>query len=192
MREQAPAAVARTIELRLRDVSQLFNMLDPFPFRERNLSPEAEQYIVEHAEDLPKDQPITIIVHLETDRLDQGDALDLPHAINGWFAARVKDETRAIQTLFRDGQLALLIGLTFLGTCLFVAWLVSLNFEGPVARIFRESFVIVGWVVIWRPAEMFLYDWVPLARRRKLFRRLAAAAVTVKRLPASPRDASAS
>ncbi|MFY9754445.1 MAG: hypothetical protein WAK37_00730, partial [Pseudolabrys sp.] len=41
----------------------------------------------------------------------------------------------------------------------------------------QESVVIVGWVVIWRPIEIFLYDWIPLVRRCKLYRRLAASKV---------------
>ena len=35
------------IEMKLRTVSQLFNTLDPAPFRERDLAKEAENYIVD-------------------------------------------------------------------------------------------------------------------------------------------------
>ena len=38
--------------------------------------------------------------------------------------------------------------------------------------------IVSRWVVIWRPIEIFLYDWIPLVRRRKLYRRLAASKVT--------------
>jgi hypothetical protein len=51
---------------------------------------------------------------------------------------------------------------------------------GTYGRVLQESLVIVGWVVIWRPAEIFLYDWLPIVRRRKLFNRLASATVTVQ------------
>jgi hypothetical protein len=163
-------------------------MLDPFPFRGRDLSPEAEQYIVDRAEDLPKDRPITIIAHLQEGANDQPGVQELPQAIAAWFAERATDETRNMQTLFRDGRWALLIGLTVLGLCLAAAWWLSLHLDGPGGSIIRESLVIVGWVVIWRPAEMFLYDWVPIVRRRSLFRRLAAATVIVKHdLPAAAR-----
>ena len=37
-----------------------------------------------------------------------------------------------------------------------------------------------GWVANWKPIEIFLYDWWPLARRRDLYRRLAAARVEVR------------
>jgi hypothetical protein len=44
----------------------------------------------------------------------------------------------------------------------------------------EESFLILGWVANWRPLEIFLYDWWPLARRRDLYRRLSAAPVELK------------
>jgi hypothetical protein len=89
-----------------------------------------------------------------------------------------KAETTAIRTLFRDGRRAFLIGMSLLAACLFFAWRLSQGYQGPFARLMQESLVIIGWVVIWRPIEIFLYDWIPLVRRRKLYRRLAASKVT--------------
>jgi hypothetical protein len=49
-----------------------------------------------------------------------------------------------------------------------------------VAGVLEESLIIVGWVANWRPIEIYLYDWLPIRRRIKLFRRIAAAPVTVR------------
>jgi len=171
------------IELRLREVAQLFNTLDPFPFRERDLAPEAEDYIVDWAEELPAAEPIKVVVHLESAG-DPNAATDVAAAITAWFAEREAAETKALRSLFRDGRRAFLIGIAILALCLFLAWQLSVSFEGPLARILQESLIIIGWVVIWRPAEMFLYDWLPMVRQRKLFRRLANATVTVS--PSKP------
>jgi hypothetical protein len=168
------------IELRLRDSAQLFNTLDPFPFRERDLSADAERFIVEWAQELPKDAPIEIIIDLQSRDAADPTASDLPVAITAWFGSRARAETHALRELFRDGRLALLIGFVVLSLCLLVSWFLSQRLEGPFARVLQESFIIVGWVVIWRPAEMFLYDWLPLIRRRKLYHRLANAMVTVR------------
>lgn len=170
-----------TVALRLRDGAQLFNTLDPFPFREGDIAAEAEEYIVDWARDLPKDEPIAIVIHLERPDDPERPVPDLATAITSWFAGRAKAETYALRELFRDGRLAFAIGFVGLAACLFLSWLLTLGREGPFARVFQESLIIIGWVVIWRPAEMFLYDWVPILRRRKLYRRLAAATVTVRR-----------
>jgi hypothetical protein len=45
MDEQPPIA-ANAIEIRIEEIAQLFHSLDPFPFRERDLAKEAEEFIV--------------------------------------------------------------------------------------------------------------------------------------------------
>jgi hypothetical protein len=52
------------IELRLRNVSQLFNTLDPFPFRERDLASDAESYIIKRAQDVPQTEPIALSIEV--------------------------------------------------------------------------------------------------------------------------------
>jgi len=52
--------------------------------------------------------------------------------------------------------------------------------DSPFRRLVEESFLILGWVANWRPLEIFLYDWLPPARRRDLYRRLAAANVELR------------
>jgi hypothetical protein len=56
--------MAGSIEIRISEIAQLFNSLDPFPFRERDLDVAAEEFIVSWARELPTDQPIRIVVHL--------------------------------------------------------------------------------------------------------------------------------
>ena len=57
--------------------------------------------------------------------------------------------------------------------------------EGSLSRMIEESFLILGWVANWRPLEIFLYDWWPIARRRDLYRRLSSASVEVRPFPAA-------
>ncbi len=49
----------------------------------------------------------------------------------------------------------------------------------PIGHFVEEGLIIVGWVALWRPLEIFLYDWWPIAQRKRLYRRLADASVSV-------------
>jgi hypothetical protein len=169
-----------TIELRLANSAQLFNTLDPFPFSEGDISADAERYIVEWAQDLPKDAPLVITIHLQAPETAGPPGPDLATAVTGWFAAKARSEGQALREHFRDGRRAFLIGFAGLALCLAISFALTKRFDSPFARIVQESLVIIGWVVIWRPAEMFLYDWLPLLRRKRLYRRLAEARVTVR------------
>src|SRR5258706_10179026 len=63
MDEQRPTA-ANAIELRVEKIAQLFHSLDPFPFREKDLDNDVEEFIVGWARELPPDKPLGIVIHL--------------------------------------------------------------------------------------------------------------------------------
>jgi hypothetical protein len=71
--------------------------------------------------------------------------------------------------------------LAVLTTCVLIARAATVQIgDGSISGIVKESLIILGWVANWKPIEIFLYDWWPLARRRNLYRRLAAATVELR------------
>jgi hypothetical protein len=162
-------------------VAQLFDTLDPFPFPERDLDKDAEEYIVGWARELPRDEPITIVIHVPSAELSKHDPHILAEALNRYFEYRTGIVIRDLNELFRIGRTALLIGLAVLGFCLTAAQFAGRRLDDtPFSRFIQESLVILGWVANWKPIEIFLYDWWPLVRRRNLYRRLARARVELK------------
>jgi hypothetical protein len=88
---------------------------------------------------------------------------------------------RELRELLRIGWRSLLIGVAVLIACLIASQLVAKAFpDATWARVVEESLIIVGWVANWRPIEIYLYDWWPIVRRIRLYRRVAAAHVRVK------------
>jgi hypothetical protein len=172
------------VEIRVDDIAQLFHTLDPFPFREKDLDREAEEYIVGWARELPKDLPFRIVVHVPNDQSQTDLARDLPEALGKYFAGRAAVIQGDLNELFRIGRRSLAIGVAILIACLLAARLVSgFLADAPFRKLVEESFLILGWVANWRPLEIFLYDWWPIARRRDLYRRLSAAAVEKRLYP---------
>jgi hypothetical protein len=45
--------------------------------------------------------------------------------------------------------------------------------------VIRESLLIGGWVAMWRPLEIFLYEWWGIRDEARLFDRLSAMTVRV-------------
>ena len=65
--------------------------------------------------------------------------------------------------MFRDGRYSLLIGLCFLTMAIFISdYIGSLISNESSAWLIQESVVIGGWVALWHPLNIFLYDWWPL------------------------------
>jgi len=167
------------IELRLRELSQLFNSLDPTPFHEKDLDPDAEQFIESWALEFAPESRLQIIVHLE--RVPPGvDAEELVStAIRNFFAYKAELKRRELRLLLREGRISLAVGLSFLAACLLAANLVSNFIVGPYLQIAREGLTIGGWVAMWQPLQIFLYEWWPLVRRRRIYHNLATAQVRV-------------
>jgi hypothetical protein len=58
----------QVIEIRVAELRQLFNAIDPSPFRQRDLDRRAEEFIVDWASDLPMNKPWALVVHLDRRR----------------------------------------------------------------------------------------------------------------------------
>lgn len=173
------------IELRVDNIAQMFHTLDPFPFRERDLDKEAEDFIVGWARELDAGRTIRIMVHVPETEAQTKAARELKEAFRRYFSDHASATQREIKELFRIGRRSLGIGVSILIVCLLSAHLAAADLaESPFRRLVEESFLILGWVANWRPLEIFLYDWLPLARKRDLYRRLAAATVELRSYPA--------
>jgi len=169
--------VPATIEIRVTHPQQLFNSLDPSPFYERDLDEDAEAYIVDSADEFPLTRALRLIIYLPADpRLGQ---LDFGHAIHNYFTYRADEAWRRLRFFFRDGRRSFMVGLAFLFVCIAVRQLVLALGHGLTAQIVDEGLYIVGWVAMWRPLEIFLYDWRPLQHRARLFAKLARIPVLV-------------
>lgn len=169
------------IELHLREVSQLFNTMDPSPFKEKDLDHAAEEFIVNSAREFPLEAPITLIIHLDTMPSDQDPQPLVEQAIHHYFSYRVEINRLEFRHLMQDGRRSLLTGLLFLAACLTISRLLVGAGGGTISTFARESLAIGGWVAMWRPMEIYLYDWWPLRRRERILRKLSRMAVEVKK-----------
>jgi hypothetical protein len=109
--EQADRA---TIEVRVHEVGQLFNSLDPSPFAERDLDDDAEAYLVGWAREVDSRGPFRILVHLPAVEADKARQRDLGSAIGHYFAYRAGMLERDLSDLFRTGWRSLAIGVAVL------------------------------------------------------------------------------
>ena len=170
------AAAAGPIRLNLRSLQQLFNSLDPSPFRDRDLDPEAARFIVEEAQDLPHDAPIAIVLHMPADDAARADFV--PSALHNYFALMRQSDERRMRMIFREGRWSLAVGLVVVFAIFALARFLSAAVpRDSLWHMLIDSLVILGWVILWRPAELLLYDWWPVRRRIQLYRRLEAARV---------------
>lgn len=160
------------IELELQEMSQLFNSMDPSPLENKDLNDDVEEFIVSSSEEYRPDQALTLRIYLEEWPAKDPTAV-VRNSIHNYFACRATLNRLAFRRLMRRGRASLLIGLLFLAACLFTTKLVLGDLGGTWAGILRESLTIAGWVAMWRPMEIYLYDWWPLRRKSRLYQKLS-------------------
>ena len=110
-----------TIELNVREVARLFESLDPYPFRDKDLDRDAEEFIVDWARELPGDHAFCIVVHLPRTQCETPGAREIPDAIQHHFAHRAEAVSSDLRELFRTGRVASAIGITVLVLCVFAS-----------------------------------------------------------------------
>jgi hypothetical protein len=167
------------IEVHVTELSLLFNAMDPSPLPKRDLDPKAEEFIIGWARSLRRDA--RLFLYVSVDRPGVSDQVDaVRDAIHEFFRQRSLSASRRLSQLFRVGRTSLLIGVVFLTVAVSLAGLVDRVLSGSqIGALIRESMVIGGWVAMWRPLEIFLYDWWPILAERKLFDRLSEAPVRI-------------
>ena len=164
---------SRGIELRLHDINQLFNSMDPSPFREKDLDLQAEEFIIEWAREFHRYEPLYLTIHLgKTLNAGMNDQT-VGEAVRNHFRYRAEQVLRQYKKLLREGWKNLVIGLTFLSLCLFLAQFLGRYGGNTFVAILQEGLIIGGWVAMWRPMEIFLYSRWPIQRMHKLYTRLA-------------------
>jgi len=109
-----PTAAANAVELRVEKIAQLFHSLDPFPFREKDLHNDVEEFIVGWARELPPDKPLGIVIHLPETEASTSEAHELGAAFAQYFDCRARVIALDLNELFRVGRPAMAIGLTAL------------------------------------------------------------------------------
>jgi hypothetical protein len=183
-------ADAFVIEVRVSELRRLFNAIDPSPFHDKDLDPNAEDFIVDWAKEAHRDAPLALLVHLDRPAGLADEADVLRGAIHEYFTRRAQASRRRLRLLLRTGRTSLLIGVAFLGSFAFLGDVAAGWLAGSrAAPIVREGFLIGGWVAMWRPIEVFLYDWWPIRAEARLFDRLGAMPVRITYASAATPDA---
>lgn len=159
------------IEIHLKSLAQLFDSLDPAPFHDKTLDREAEAYLIESADELPSRVPLQLLVR--GPQTLQASLPEITSAIHAHFRRANEHLEWKLRRRMRVGRIALLIGLLVLAVTLVARHLLH-GVSNSSADVIGEGLLIVGWVGLWRPAEMLLFEGLESTSDRAVLRRLSA------------------
>ena len=146
--------------------------MDPSPFIEKDLDADAEEFIVGWAQEFPASDPVRLHIYLEQPPAEDPKE-PVKAAVHNFFAYRADLADLEFKRLLQQGRISLVIGLVFLSACLILSKVLLGHQQGTWAVIAREGLTIAGWVAMWRPMQIYLYDWWPLRLRRLTYEKLS-------------------
>lgn len=167
------------IELRLRELAQLFDSFDPAPFHEKDLDADAEEFITSWAREFPPDEPLVFRLHLPADQRRHEPERIVQDAVRHYFTYRSGLARLELRQALQLGRWSLVVGVVFLAACMTARALLQGFVRADWGRVVEEGLLIVGWVAMWRPIELLLYDWWPLRRKQRTFTNLSRMQVEV-------------
>ena len=162
------------IDLRIRALGQLFESMDPSPFREKALDDKAARWLLDSVREHPQGTPLRVRVHLpEGLRIA---AHNLPDAIHNHFRFALGQARRELRWRMASGWRALIVGLALLTACIGVGSLLAVELSARAhagLRILDEGLLILGWVALWRPLDILLFDRFELRAGLRPLKQLA-------------------
>ena len=162
----------RLIEVRIKDVQQLFDARDPAPFRDRDLDDDFVEYVVSSAKEFSLITPLKILIYIEELESKELQKESIVEAIQSYLSYQIDLQRGNLKTYINRAQIFLIIGIVTLISCLAIAQNIHVPEPPGAMGILREGIIIFGWVSIWKPIELVLFDWYPIYEKVKFYKKL--------------------
>lgn len=161
------------IDVNFENPKQLFDHRDPAPFLERDLDENFSRYLVGNVRDIPLNQPVKLVFRTPADALTSIDETTISEAVHRYFAYEMESCQREMALLFKQGRVAMVLGLSFLVMCIALSFFLTAHRQDWIGATIKESLTVAGWVALWKPINLYLYEWWPILDRKRYFKKLA-------------------
>jgi hypothetical protein len=163
------------LDVKVESMEQLFDNRDPAPFRDRDLDPALVEYLLDGARDLASVTPLRVEIWLGT-----SPSGDVPQAMRAYFQHEIDRTNRLRREQVRAGLIGLTIAIAAIIVLIAVAKVVDRQLTGTFGMALREALVISGWVLMWRPLDVLVYDRITWRRNRRILQSIRDAAIAVR------------
>lgn len=156
------------IELELKSIMQMYDSFDPAPFHEKELDSSAEEYIYNAVDEFPLKKALELVIYFPLSEVSEGIEESLKKAIQNHFSYKKALAEIEMRRILQRGRRNLIIALFFLFACLLMIRLLSTFEENLFNTLLAEGLLIIGWVAMWEPVQIFLYGWWPIVHKRRI------------------------
>ena len=179
--------ITNTIIIDLTSIEQLFGQpsADPFDPDSRYIAGIDE--VVDQFQLLPhrqrREQQILITLPPQVIKPELEE--ETRAALRRYCEAKVDQSQRELNKVKRKAPRALLYSLVivFIGLSLGALILSTAFFSDAIKTLLSNGLTIFAWVALWEPAGIYLYEWIPLTRDKRLYQLLKELELSIEGRP---------
>ncbi len=160
------------IEIKVLTLDDLFDEHDPSPYRVRDLDNSIMEYITSCVLEITPDFVGKLRIHSE-DFFDLDKQDVFVKSIKDFFYLKAHMEEVKLKQVFKRGLVSLFIGLTFLLVAIIASFYVQSKSPEFWTSFLKEGLHLLGWVSMWKPINLFLYDWWEPFQDLKIYKKLS-------------------
>jgi hypothetical protein len=170
------------ISISLEDITHLFNAPDFNPFADNPVFTSGLEAAANEIKMANRRSLHRLVLYLPAEKITPDLWGITRQALDNYCAFKL-DETRREQTLLRwEGFEALQTGVIFMGVCLAISLYIR---EASSIPLYLRNFVaeglsIVGWVSMWKPIDIIVYQWWPHWQSRFVYEKLQRAELIIR------------
>jgi len=160
-------------------ISSVDGLLDAAgsPVIQPHIHPDASAWILDEAREHPTKAGYLLEVCVPTADLARSEEVE--SAIQSFFQSQAQCADREFREVLGKGLASLVRAiLVVAGLVILAEFLQSLG-TGRFYELLGESLVIIGWVTLWAPLDLLLFERHRIRRRRNTAQRLSTAKVTL-------------
>ena len=176
------------ITVPLDDIQELF--ADPEPGSDRFVSGMDYLYseVRVHTRVLKQPHKYKVTIELPQEKITEGLLERTRAKMKRYCQFKVEQSHKELIALHHQGVATLWIGLLVMVICLVLAFAFTLMAQSGMNKILEVAFQVIatlfvlsaGWVALWEPSEIFLYDWWPFRQDMRIYNKIADADLVIR------------
>ena len=177
----------RDVTVRLDDVRDFF--VDPDPGSDRYVSGMEELYraVKVHTRVLTRPDKYQVTIALPVEKITDGLQEDLSAKIKRYCQFKAEESHQDLLVLRHQGVDSVRVGVFVLVPSLVLGIICTWLSQSGINSVLQAIFLVVavvfilsaGWVALWMPAELFLYDTWPFQQDMRVYQQIADAHIVI-------------
>jgi len=176
------------VEITIDSPYDLYDDKDPSALRARDLKPSVEDYIATCIREIPSGQKVRLDFYFYKFSSDQSEAVILEKSVREFFIYKAKVRLLDFKFKIKNGLKSVFIGLGFLFMCIFISNSFLSTSNTIFERFFLEGLSVLGWVSLWNPVQIFLYEIWPIIASSKTLKRCSKVNMSFQSIDDLPED----